>query len=105
MSINKELIKLAEQQKALRLKQKELLKKLSQEERNRKMKFHPFIDESLFVKISNLEGTTVPVEIRNDENILEDVEVIVTKKALVKAVHRTIDTAFSDFEFLQVDFE
>lgn len=105
MSITEQLNKLAEKEKALKVQQKKLQKKQLENEQKRKMKFHIYIDEGLFIKIENLQGQTVIVEIRNDENIVEDIEMIVTRKALVNAVLRIIKTAFSDFEFLQEDFE
>ena len=96
MSITEQLNKLAEKEKALKVQQKKLQKKQLENEQKRKIKFHIFIDEPLFVEIGNLEGQTV---------IVENLEMDVTKKALVKAVHRIIKNAFSEFTFIQHDFE
>ena len=97
MSITEQLNKLAEQEKALKVRQKKLQKKQLENEQKRKIKFHVFIDEPLFVEICNLEGKTTFVEIINNEDIVEDVEMVITKKSLITCARRIIKNAFDRY--------
>jgi len=103
--LNKKLLKAEEQDKVIQKRKRELQKQLFDEKQKRKIKYHDFLDEELFTKIVKLESQTVIVKITNDQNNLEDVEMTVTKKVLVKAVQRIIQSSFDEFEFLDKDFK
>jgi len=102
--IENRILVLDENKKAIDEEQKKLRKELQEAVEENKIKFHPFLDEKLFDQILTLKGQTVSIEIKNDDNIIKDVEMPVTKKALEKAVRRLIAKTFIEFEFIDEDF-